>query len=124
MVQMLQAKIRIAHVTASNMKYKGSITIDEDLLDEMGVLPWQVCDVNSTDGFRGTTYILAGKRGTGCVEANGSLSFHIFKGDILHINIYCTMSQEEARTHQPIIIETNKSTRRKDYPRPDSDGGL
>ena len=107
LIQMLQAKIRRAIVTDSNINYKGSITIDEDLLDELGVLPHQVCDVNSTDGFRGTTYILAGKRGSGCCEANGALSLHILKGDIIHINIYCTMSVESAKTYQPIIIETN-----------------
>jgi aspartate 1-decarboxylase len=108
LVTVLQAKIRYAKVTASNPEYKGSITIDADLLDEMGVVPWQVCDVNSMDGFRGQTYILQGERGTGCVEANGALSAHILQGDIIHINVYCMKSDESVHDHKPIIIETNE----------------
>ena len=45
-VKVLQAKISNAIITESSVKYKGSITIDPDILDEMGVLEWQVCDVN------------------------------------------------------------------------------
>ena len=108
MVTVLQAKIREAVVTASSPKYKGSITIDIDLLETMGVVPWQQCDVNSLDGFRGTTYILPGERGSGCVEANGALSSHILKNDTIHINIYCQVDIETAKTHKPIIIESNK----------------
>ncbi len=108
LIRKLQAKIETAIVTDSNVKYKGSITVDEDILDEMGVVPYQECDVNSIDGFRGTTYFLAGPRGSGCVEANGALASHILKGDVIHINVYCQMSIEAARDHKPIIIESNE----------------
>lgn len=113
-VKVLQAKIRNALVTGSSTEYRGSITIDRDILDEMGVLPWQVCDVNLKGEdqygrpFRGTTYILEGKRGTGVVEANGALSYHISKGDTVHVNIYCDMPYETAKTHKPLIIESNE----------------
>ena len=116
LVQVLQAKIRNAIVTGSDPEYKGSITIDEDILDELGVSPWQVCDVNQKGeslwggpGFRGQTYILAGPRGTGCVECNGALAYHISKGDTVHVNVYCLVSREAAESHDPIIIESNKS---------------
>jgi len=115
LVSVLQAKIRYATITASNPEYKGSITIDEDLMDEMGVVQWQACDVNAMaqdqyggPPFRGQTYILPGKRGTGCVETNGALSYHLSVNDIAHINIYCLISSELAVSHKPIIIESNK----------------
>ena len=115
LVSILQAKIRYAVITESNSKYKGSITIDEDLMDELGVCEWQVCDVNSSAQdqyggapFRGRTYIIAGARGTGCVEANGSLAYHLSKGDTVHINVYSLVDSESAKEHTPIIIETNK----------------
>jgi len=113
-VQMLQAKIQNALVTGSSVSYKGSITIDQNILDDLGVLPYQVCDVNLKgedqygQPFRGTTYILPGKRGTGCCEANGALSYHISKNDIVHVNIYCTMSYEAAQHYKPVIIESNE----------------
>ena len=113
MVEVLVAKIRYAKVTEASMHYNGSVTIDEDIMDELGVSEWQSCDVNLWGEdqygrpFRGRTYILAGKRGTGCVEANGALAYHISKGDTIHINIFGLTSVEAAKTHKPIIIESN-----------------
>jgi len=113
LIEVLAAKIRYAKVTGSSMDYHGSITIDQDLLDDMGVWPWQSADINLWGedqhgrSFRGRTYILPGKRGTGCVEANGALAYHIIKGDIIHINIFGYMSPESAAEHEPIIIESN-----------------
>lgn len=113
-VKVLQAKIQNALITGSSTSYKGSITIDQDILDDLGVLPYQVCDVNLKgedqygQPFRGTTYVLPGKRGTGCCEANGALSYHISKNDIVHVNIYCDMPYESAKDHRPIIIESNE----------------
>jgi aspartate 1-decarboxylase len=113
-VKVLQAKIRNALVTDASMHYRGSITIDEDILDELGVLPWQVCDINLKGedqygtSFRGRTYTIAGPRGTGVVEANGALAYHISKGDTVHVNFYCDMPYETAKTHEPIIIESNE----------------
>lgn len=112
-IQVLQAKIRHATITAASPEYKGSITIDQDIMDEMNVVPWQACDVNLKGDdqygkpFRGTTYIIPGPRGTGCVEANGALACHISKGDIVHINVYCYITFDPDVSHDPIIIEDN-----------------
>lgn len=113
-ITILQAKIRNATVTGANHKYKGSITIDEDLMDELGVVEWQVVTVNAMaedqygrGPFRGQTYVLKGERGTGEICANGALARFISKGDIVHINVYALMDSESAKTHKPIIIEKN-----------------
>ena len=108
-VEVMQAKIRHAVVTASNIEYRGSLTVDEDILDDMGVLPYQSCDVNSEGGVRTRTYLLPGPRGTGCVEANGNLSLHILKGDLIHVVVFCTKPYDTAKTHIPIVIESNES---------------
>lgn len=109
LITVLQAKIRKAVVTAADPEYKGSITIDEDILDEMGVYPYQVCDVNQNakGGVRTRTYIIPGKRGTGCVECNGALAHHIKKGDIVHVNVYSQIWKQEYPIHKPVIIDTN-----------------
>jgi len=114
-VKVLQAKISNAVITGSCVDYRGSITIDQDILDYLGVVPYQACDVNLKGEdqygrpFRGTTYILSGKRGTGVVEANGALSYHLSKGDIVHVNIYCDMDFHEAKNYKPIVLESNKT---------------
>ena len=114
MVEVLQAKLQNATVTDSSVNYRGSITVDQDILDDMGVVPYQSCDVNLKGEdqygkpFRGKTYFLSGERGTGKVEANGALAYHISKNDTVHINVYCNVPREAAKDHKPIIIESNK----------------
>ena len=114
LVRILQAKIRYATITEANPTYRGSITIDEDIMDEMNIVEWQVVSVNAMaedqygkGPFRGETYVIKGKRGTGEVCANGALAYHLSRGDVVHINVYSMMDSESAKTHRPIIIEKN-----------------
>ena len=71
-IEVLMAKLQTAVVTDSNIKYKGSVTLDRDIMDDLGVKPYQKCDVNMIGedeygrSFRGHCYILPGPRGTGC----------------------------------------------------------
>lgn len=113
-IKVLQAKIRHAHITGSSPDYKGSITIDQDILDDLGLVPFQAVDVNLKGDdqygrpFRGETYILPGPRGTGCIEANGALACHISKGDIVHVNAYALISARDAINHVVKIIEDSR----------------
>ena len=109
LITVLQAKLRHAVVTAADPEYKGSITIDQDIMDKMGVIPYQVCDVNQKgeNGIRTRTYIIPGERGSGCVECNGALAYHIKEGDVVHINVYSQIWKHESSIHEPVIIETN-----------------
>ena len=62
--QMLRSKIHRATVTESCLDYEGSLTIDEDLMEAAGILPYEaiVCS-NLNNGERFMTYAMAGKRG-------------------------------------------------------------
>ena len=112
-ITVLQAKIRNAKVTGSSPNYRGSITIDQDIMDDLGIVPWQQVDVNLKgedqygQPFRGRTYVIPGPRGTGCVEANGALSYHISTGDIVHINVYAHIDYKNAADHHPLVIENS-----------------
>lgn len=112
MIKKLVAKIRHATITKASPDYKGSITIDEDIMDYLGIQEWQAVDVNLKGDdqygkpFRGTTYVIPGPRGTGCVEANGALACHISKGDVVHINAYGYCDRDEW-SESPIILESN-----------------
>ena len=69
---MLKAKIHRATVTDRCLDYEGSITIDLDLMDAVGLLAHEQVQVyNVTNGQRFETYAIAGARGTGtiCVDA-------------------------------------------------------
>lgn len=79
---MLRSKIHKAKVTEANLDYNGSITIDEVLLEKVGL--WQgekVLVTSNTSGARLETYVLPGERGSGIVCMNGASAHLIKKGE-------------------------------------------
>jgi len=101
---MMKAKIHRATVTEANLNYIGSITIDEDLLDQVDMLPGEkVQIVNNNNGARLETYIIPGPRGSGVICLNGAAARLVQTGDIVIIVSYAMMTDEEARTHRPTV---------------------
>lgn len=103
LVHVLKSKIKKAVITDSNKKYRGSITIDEDLMDEANLREWEKVEVNGRDRkVRIKTYVIKGERGSGCIEANGGLAQYFQKGDIVHILSYGIISEDT--DYEPIIV--------------------
>ncbi|MFE5317213.1 aspartate 1-decarboxylase [Paenibacillus sp. NPDC056579] len=109
---MLKSKIHRATVTEANLNYVGSITIDEDLLDLIDMLPNEkVQIVNNNNGARLETYIIPGPRGSGVICLNGAAARMVQVGDTVIILSYVMLTDEEARKHHPqvaIMGENNK----------------
>lgn len=79
---MMSGKLHRATVTEANLNYVGSITIDEDLIDAVGMLPNEkVQIVNNNNGARLETYIIPGKRGSGVICLNGAAARLVQEGD-------------------------------------------
>lgn len=118
LIEVLKSKLQQVYVTESNLAYRGSITIDEDLMDAADLHEWELVHINNaTNGTRIITYILKGKRGTGEICMNGGASVHANVGDRIHILSYCNIEKSEAKTYKPIIILTdddNKIVGRKE----------
>jgi aspartate 1-decarboxylase len=108
----MTSKLHRATITEANLNYIGSITIDEDLLDLVDLLPNEkVQIVNNNNGARLETYIIPGPRGTGVICLNGAAARLVQVGDTVIIIGYGLMSDEEARSHTPkvaILGEGNK----------------
>jgi aspartate 1-decarboxylase len=101
---MMNGKIHRATVTEANLNYVGSITIDEDLLDAVGMAANEkVQIVNNNNGARFETYIIPGERGSGVVCLNGAAARLVQKGDIVIIISYCLVSEEQVQKHQPKV---------------------
>lgn len=78
----LRSKIHKATVTEANVDYVGSITIDEDLLDQCGLdIGEKVLVVSNTSGARLETYTIRGDRGSGVVCVNGAAAHLIKQGE-------------------------------------------
>lgn len=85
----LKAKIAYAKITDANLLYEGSITIDEDWMDEVGLFEnEQVHIVNLNNGERFVTYVIKGERGSKTIALNGPAARKGLIGDFLHIIAY------------------------------------
>ncbi len=77
----MRSKIHKAIVTQADLNYVGSITIDQDLMDAVGLWDGEkVLVVSNTSGARLETYTIAGERGSGEVCMNGAAA-HLINVD-------------------------------------------
>lgn len=97
-------------VTEANLHYEGSITIDQDLLDEAGILPYEKVQVlNITNGSRLETYTISGKRGSRVCCLNGAAARLTQVGDRIIVIAYADMSPEEAKHHKPKVVVVDEN---------------
>lgn len=78
----MRSKLHNGRVTDANVAYVGSIEIDMDLVDAVGL--WvgeKVLVVSNDSGARLETYVIAGKRGSGIISINGAAARLIGKGE-------------------------------------------
>ena len=109
---MCKSKIHRATVTEANLNYMGSITIDEELMERVDILPYEkVQVVNLNNGARSETYVLPGPRGSGTVCPNGGSARIALPGDRLIIMAYQLVDEKERKDFRPKIVfldEKNK----------------
>ena len=101
----LFAKIHRATVTAANVNYVGSITIDCELLKASGIQPYervQVVDVDN--GARLETYAIAGQPGSGAIELNGAAARLVSIGDKVIIMAYGLVAEPLPEAWTPIVL--------------------
>ena len=107
---MMNSKIHRAQVTQADLNYVGSITIDEDILDAVGMLPNEkVHIVNNNNGARFETYIIAGERGSRVICVNGAAARLVQKGDIVIIISYVYVNNKEVAEHTPTVAIMGES---------------
>ncbi|MGR3318098.1 MAG: aspartate 1-decarboxylase [Candidatus Anammoxibacter sp.] len=111
-IEMCKSKIQPAVVTATELHYEGSITVDRDLMDAVDILPFEKVHVlNLNNGSRMETYTIEGERGSGTVCLNGAAARLAEPGDKVIIISYCSMEKDKAVGWQPKIVivdEENK----------------
>ena len=105
LLTMMKAKIHRAEVTQCDMHYQGSISVDEDWLDKIGILPNEQVDVlNINTGARFTTYAIPAPRGSKTIGINGAAARLAQKQDLVIIIAYAQMNEEEAKNHEPAVF--------------------
>ena len=102
---LLSAKIHNCTLTAANINYVGSISIDEVLLKKAGIFLYeQVQVVNIANGERFITYAIPAPANSGAIELNGAAARLGVVGDRLIIMTYGKFTMEELKCHSPTVV--------------------
>ena len=113
-IKLMHAKLHRVRVTEANVNYVGSITIDKDLMDKVGILPLEEVDViNLENGKRWSTYAIAGKAGSGEICPNGGAALLCEPGDLLIIIAYEYRDRADvmAKGHQAKVMIADRDNR-------------
>lgn len=109
-LNLLKSKIHCATVTEANLKYMGSITIDEALMEAAHILPNErVQVVNNNNGARLETYVIPGPRNSGVICLNGSAARMVQPEDIVIIMAYAFFDEKEAAAYKPTVVMVDEN---------------
>jgi len=104
-VHLLKSKIHRAQVTDANLHYEGSLTIAVDLMEKVGLLPYErVLCSNLANGERFETYLIPGARGSGQIVLNGATAHLGRVGDRLTIMSYTFVEEALAQKWSPRVL--------------------
>ena len=111
---MFKSKIHRAILTATDLHYEGSISIDKNLLDAADILPGeQVHVLNLNNGSRLITYAIEAPAGFGTMMLNGPAARCGMPGDIVVVISYANFDENELRQYRPNIVLVDERNRIK-----------
>ena len=105
----LKSKIYYATITDLKLYYRGSITIDEEIMELADIKEGEKVEVlNINNGSRLETYAIRGEKGSGTICLNGPAARSGYKGDKLIILSYGLYSEQELKKHKIIFVELDE----------------
>jgi len=112
-VTMLKSKIHRATITDANVDYEGSITIDNDLLENALIMQYEKVEIyNITNGERFSTYAIKGEFGSGDICVNGAAARKVNIGDKIIICSYMDVPvQNVPDDYKPIVIKVDENNK-------------
>ena len=117
---LLRTKLLRAEVTGARLDYEGSLAMDIELMNLVGMLPYEKILVgNMANGERFETYAIPAPAGTREICLNGATA-HLGKpGDLLVIMTFAELTLEEAKHWKPktaTLAERNRRVVRLENP--------
>lgn len=108
---MCKGKIHRATVTESDLNYEGSITIDARLMEEAGILPFEMVQVTSLQNATSwRTYAIPSEK-EGTIGLNGPPARLFRPGDKVIILNTVVMEETEAERLVPKVVLVDESNR-------------
>lgn len=100
----LKAKLHNLTITASELHYQGSLTLDPDFMDAVGMKPYEkILVANLDNGNRFETYAIEGVRGSKTCCLNGATAHKGNVGDAVIVFTFCMLDDSEIASHKPRI---------------------
>jgi aspartate 1-decarboxylase len=109
---MVKSKIHRATVTDGNLAYKGSITVDKNLMEAAKLRPFEYVHVNNlSNAQHWETYVIPGDNGQ--IVLNGPPARLFVPGDLVVILGFSYLSEDEMSTFEHVDVmvdDKNKIT--------------
>jgi len=110
LVTLLKSKIHRATVSGSSADYEGSLTIDLELMEKVGLVPYErILASNMANGARFETYAIPGERGKRQIVLNGATAHLGRAGDLLTIMSFIEVEPKLACDWKPKVIVLGKA---------------
>ena len=110
--QMLKSKIHRATVTACDVDYVGSITLDPELMAQADLLVNEQVHVWDIDnGARFVTYAIEGEPGSGTVQVNGAAARLVNEGDKVIVASFGSYDERDLETYDPVVVHVDEHNR-------------
>ena len=94
---LLKAKLHRIRVTEADLHYEGSLTLDPDDMEAVGIVPYEkILCADVENGNRFETYAITGTRGSHVCCLNGAAAHKGRVGDRLIVMAFAQMGVEES----------------------------
>ena len=102
---LLKSKLHRIKVTEANLDYEGSLTLDPDDMEAVGIVPYEkILCADVENGNRFETYAIEGKRGSHVCCLNGAAAHKGKVGERLIVMAFAQMDEEEAVGFSPRVL--------------------
>ena len=103
-IELLKSKLHRIRITESCLDYEGSLTLDPDDMQAVGILPFEkILCADVENGNRFETYAIEGARGSHVCCLNGAAAHKGRIGDRLIVMAFARMSPDEAKGFAPKV---------------------
>jgi len=103
---MMKSKIHRATVTACDVDYIGSVTIDAELMRQADLLPNEQVHIwDIANGARMVTYAIEGEPGE--IKVNGAAARLVHSGDTIIVISYGSYARRDLETYEPRVVHVN-----------------
>ena len=117
---LLKSKLLREEVTDRALHYEGSLAIDKELMDQVGLVPYEkILIANIANGERLETYAIEAPAGSKTISLNGAAAHKGELGDLLVIMSFAQFDVDVVADWKPrvlVLSERNSKIVRADNP--------